>query len=823
MAYRRPAVTVIQEFVGLVPALATFNLPTVAVGAAYELIDDDLIGTYSGSQQAYAYSELSAGAQVDVEAIAEDEAFPATKKEIEVFIRDAEVEIVAQNNNGSANGQNFNDPSSAIFANVLAGDIIRVVEDLTEEIVAPQTDGVTTDTNQDILTAGVALQFADVEVGDVVTVTGGTNTNTGTYNVIEKIDNSNIRLDGNVNDGVGPAADVAYSISGERGEDNKGDYRIKEVVDANNLITEGVFPEVEGTLTYSIVREVAEIQLARVASLPGNGFFADEDNITLPAGLQVVIGSGTYDIVSGNVEANYRGLRNDLAANVVEYGTLADLQAQFGIDQITPANPLAFALSLMLQNTVTPVNGLGLDGNAVSNEVLSFQAAFDVLALTEMYAIVPLTQNPVIHQNLKSHVEQLSQPDQKLERVGIVNRRIVTVETAIDEAETSSVQSGARVIVNTQTNGAHDGANLDVLTDSDPDQFLDVNPGDSVVIVSGGDVTPGTYLVQEKTDNNNLVLDGDFAILGGGATNVNYFIFRRDGLGANGTTFYDRDATFISGGAAPGYYLIIKAASNNLALGRFKIASLTSENQFEIEQVPGITSLVADVTYEVERDLTKTEQAQFIAGYSEGIGSRRIVNVWPDVLETPVGSQTEDLPGYYGAAVIGALTTGLPTQQGFTNLTVSGFLGLKNSTGYFTQAQLDTVASGGTMIFAQDIEEAPLYIRHQLTTDVSAIKFQEFSVTKNVDFIAKFLRDQFKGYIGVYNIVDTTLDELKTNAKASIEFLRDDTRLPRIGGVIRSGTLALLEEDETQIDTVNMRFVLDIPIPLNNLNITIQV
>jgi hypothetical protein len=727
MSYRRPAVTVIQEFVGLAPALATFALPSVAVGPAYQLVDDDLLGTYSGAQHAYAYASIMGGAQVDLDLLSDSEVYPATKKPIEVFIRSAVVQIVPSVNTGAVTGQTFTDVTADIFENV--------------------------------------------KVGDVVRITG------------------------------------------------QGNFRVKTVIDDNTLTLET--PATTGTgLTYVVVREVAEIELDRVDSLPGNGFLATEDAITLPGGLQVVIESNNYDIIEGNVESNYRALRNDLSANVREYSRLSDVQAFFGTTQISPANPLAFALSVMLQNTTTPVNGLGLDGNAVSDETLSYQNALDVLAMTEMYALVPLTQNPVIHQLFKSHVEGLSVPAKRKERVAIFNRTLISIETLVDDTTTSTSTTGARTIVSTQTDGEHDGTNLDQLEDATTDAFLNVEPGDTLVITGGTRVTLGNYTIQSKTDNNNIVTSTAFAQSGAAVTDVAYYIVRKDGLGADGETFYDRNVQFITSGVAAGAYLNVAAGT---AIGRHRITEVVSEYEIKVEQVNGVTSLVTAVEYAVERDLTKTEQANAIKGYSSGFATRRCVNLWPDILETPVGTETYDLPGYYGAVVIGALTTGLPTQQGLTNLSVSGFLGLKHSSGYFNDDQLDIIADGGTMILAQAADEAPLYIRHQLTTDRSAIKFQEYSVTKNVDFIAKFIRSQYASFIGQWNIVDTTLDELKLNAKATINFLKDDTKLPKIGGVIRSGQLKSLTEDETQIDTVKMRFGFNIPIPLNNLDITIEV
>jgi hypothetical protein len=134
------------------------------------------------------------------------------------------------------------------------------------------------------------------------------------------------------------------------------------------------------------------------------------------------------------------------------------------------------------------------------------------------------------------------------------------------------------------------------------------------------------------------------------------------------------------------------------------------------------------------------------------------------------------------------------------------------------------IAGGGVMVFVQDIlNVSALYIRHQLTTDLSAIKYQEYSITKNVDFIAKFIRQAHAGFVGKYNIVDGAFDDLKTNATGIIRYLSKETVLPKIGGVINSGSLTSAIQDPSSIDGILESWSLDIPIPLNNLDITIYV
>lgn len=822
MAYRRPGITVTQEFVGLVPALAEFALPSVSVAPAYQLVDEDLLGTYVGNQQTYAYASLMGGAIVDLEEMAVDEPFPITKKPVEVKLTEVIIEILSQQTTGSGNGTAFSDATLSQFEDVKAGDLLEIVPALGLTIVAAQTNGQTTDTagQRNRLTTPTAGLFDNVKIGDEVIVTAGTKTNTGTFVVTAKISGTVIVVDNDINDGVGASADVEYSVTGDRGVLSEGVYRIKEKADDNNLILESPLAEAEAPLTYFIKRELGEVELDRVASLSNPGFLPAASGVSLPAGLDAIDDGDPFTILSANVVGSYRALRTDLAANVKDFARLSDLQAFFGLTQITPANPLAYGLQFMLQNTVTSVNGLGLSADFLTNEVLAHQAALDVLGMTEMYALVPMTQNPAVHQIYRSHVQNLSEPERKKERIAIVNSMLQMLEVLASEEAISTALSGSRTIVSTQVDGVGESIiNPARLTDNTADAFLFVQPGDSVTIVSGANVTPGTYTVVAKVDNNNLTLSANFNT--GASTDIVYFVQRQDGLGANGTTFYDRNATFISSNIAPGHY--IRITSGALA-GRYLIGAVTSDKELELaEAVLGVTSLETGFDYLVDRDLSKTEQANSVAGHSQSLGSRRVVHIWPDVLQAPVGPTLYDLPGYYGACAIGALVTGLPPQQGFTNLSISGFLGLNHSSGYFTDEQLDLIADGGTMILAQDGPQQALYVRHQLTTDRSAIKFQELSVTKNVDFIAKFLRNNFSSFPGEYNIVDTTLDELKTSAVAQIAFLRNDTRRPKIGGVIRSGELVLLEEDVNQIDTVKMRFRFNIPIPLNNLDITTEV
>lgn len=831
MAYKQPGVMLTQVFLNAQPALAADALPNINIGEAYQLVTDALFGTYSGNLQAYGYANLMGGAQVDLAETSEDEVYPATKKELEILLRDVVVAILPNQATGYAEASDltiFKDDSVDIFANVLPGDVLKVqlVEDL--QIVSAQTDGVSNTANTNRLQAGTAGQFSNVKSGDSVEVTAGTNTITGTYTVTAKISDDVIVLSGAINDGNGASSDVAYSISGDRGGQSAGDFVVKSKTDNNTLVLQSPLAEAEQPLTYSVSREIDEVQLSRVEDISLEaGFEASEDEVELPAALQASVGSNAFDILSANVIGSYRALRNDLAFALRTFTDIAEVYALFGgSDQVTPQNPLAFAASLAISNAVSPTNILGLDGLAVSNPSLSYLNAFDIIESTEMYAITVLTQSTVIHQLLKTHVEQMSLPENKKERIGLCNRQIVLEQEEKERATTNDEVTGARIIVNTRVNGEADFAtNPKALNDSTPDAFLNVQPGDTLTIVSGDNVVVGETTVASKPSNAQLILEDDI-ISSASALNITYFINRKDGLSASATRIYDRDANYLSDGVAPGMFVRVFGADNDFAIGEHRITNVISNKEIEIEQVPGITSLVTNLDYEVYRELTKDEQAAIIGSYSSSIGSRRMIHLWPDELDVASGNEIVTVPGYFGCCAVGALVTGLPSQQGFTNLSISGYLGMNHGGGfnnYFKDSQLNVMADGGTFILQQDGDGEALYIRHQLTTDRSAIVFQELSLTKNIDFASKFMRRNYKSFIGPYNIVDTTLDDLKTRAKSILTYLSETTVQPKIGGVIRSGRLTRLIESETQPDTVLATFRCRFPFPLNNIDLTLEI
>lgn len=734
MAYRQPGVRLTQEFTNLAPALALFSLPNIHVGPAFQVLPDDVVGNYSGALVSVSYLGKIAGAIVDVR------------------------------------------PPNPL--DLLDYPVIPSFKNLTVTWKASAATG-SVGADLQVLTDSALGAFSTVQATDKIVVTAPLGV-AGTYTVISKVDNQNIRFD-------------------------------------------IPFPAAEPSVTYSITRAVAGPVVIPAST---TGLVIDADQVTIPAALTYLdpVSLTTKPILSAEISLKYRALRTEYSSFVKSYADVASLQADFGIDQIVPQNTVVYAAYLALQNSVTATNilELGQEYLTIPDEVLAHQKALDILKTTKMYAINLLTQSPVVHTNYSAHVTNMSTPDLKKWRVVVANRAIKTVQLVVD---TQTTAAGFSTIFAAATDGVIVTPDLDKLSTVIANGFANVKVGDEMVVTGGTNAVAGTFEVIAKISSTQVQLDAPVAT--GASTNIAYSIKRLDGLSPDGTELNFQGATFITSGVTTGMYVKTISGTVGTPLGRFKVASVLSQTRLTLSPaaapVAG-TSTFTGVAFQIDRDMTKTEQAAFIKTYSQSLGNRRVVMVWPDVCKVLVNNVPSRVPGFFLGSSVVALTTGLPTQQGFTNLGVSGFVGVEHSSIYFDDAQMNDIADGGTMIFAQEVlDETQVYIRHQLTTDRSSIKFQEYSVTKNVDFISYFIVGQSGKYIGQYNIYEGLFDDLRLNAQSIITFLKDNTRVPKFGGVILAGSLSSLKSDPTQIDTVLQVYSMTIPIPLNNLDIRLIV
>jgi len=230
------------------------------------------------------------------------------------------------------------------------------------------------------------------------------------------------------------------------------------------------------------------------------------------------------------------------------------------------------------------------------------------------------------------------------------------------------------------------------------------------------------------------------------------------------------------------------------------------------------------VEYTVEKELSLSEQATALATAASGVGSRRMYMTWPDIALATVNNVADtQVPGWAWGGPVAALVSTLPSQQGLTRYSIAGLTGRQHGKDHFlTNARLDTIAGGGTMLFEQASAASPVVIRHQLSTDMSSIFLQELSFTKNLDSITKTFYLMLDGLLGQYNITDGLFTVIKTKVQGKINSMIANV-VPKFGGQLKPGSqLASLAVNPTQVDTVDLTITALCPVPLNKISVTIN-
>ncbi len=214
--------------------------------------------------------------------------------------------------------------------------------------------------------------------------------------------------------------------------------------------------------------------------------------------------------------------------------------------------------------------------------------------------------------------------------------------------------------------------------------------------------------------------------------------------------------------------------------------------------------------------MDKPAIAETVALQSAAYKTRRLYKVFPDKVVASISGTEEVLPGYYACAGIVGMIAKFPPQQGFTNMPMTGYTGVQGSNDTFSTQQLNVMAGGGTYIIIQEGEGSALTCRHQLSTNLTSIESRELSITKVVDYVAKFLRTALRNFIGTFNITQPFLDTLSTVIQAMLGFLVEN-------GIILGGDLNNLIQSKDSPDTVYVEITLDVPYPCNYIRLTLVI
>lgn len=464
---------------------------------------------------------------------------------------------------------------------------------------------------------------------------------------------------------------------------------------------------------------------------------------------------------------DYVGLRLDVTSDADDASLLSFTDVDTMIAAIGPVstdNPLALACFLQLSNAPSQsVSALGVSEvlpAAPMGTVTAYAKALNFLESKDVYAIAPLTDDPFVQQLFSTHVQSMSQPEERGERI------VFIWQGQPSRAADISVQSGT----DAETNG------------TDNSVTLGTNPTSAIVATGASD--PAALTVDDGIYMELVIVDL-------GVTTVrNYSLSSQNGVLSTFRT------SFASGENDDGFF------STTTLEGDSDYTSMT----YAIRERGG-KLLVTGTTIP---DYAAISEAAAAAG--ESYANRRVFHVYADSADTSIDGVVTNVPGYYICAAITGMVAEQAPQQPFTRLSMTGFSYVYGTDDTFSENQLDTVADGGRYVMIN--QGGRIASRHQRSTASTSIEARELSITKAIDFLAKGLRATNRVYIGRFVINPGFIDQLVMSNEG---FLARSVQ----SGVVNAASLKSVLQDESAPDTVLIEVEVAPAYPCNKIRITI--
>jgi len=514
-------------------------------------------------------------------------------------------------------------------------------------------------------------------------------------------------------------------------------------------------------------------------NLTGTGVDRPTPNLVVDANVMTTLKNTLLRDTNGNpvsptqarapVYLSYTAIRKDVSASARNASLLRidnQTQLESTLPPLTTVNPLGLGMFFALVNAPgVQITGLGVDGVSADEPygtVEAFNKAAEFLESFEVYGLAPLTHSPEVGQLFNTHVNFMSEPSEKGERIVLFN----------SEQPTNALDT----LVGSGGNGNSVGTGgLSFDTGIPNLSALLLNKGVNSV---GSIATSAGVFLDIASDAKN------YSILQVNGSVVTIAI------------------TFLPGTNDDDFY-------STTPLNTPPLPSQLIQEAFAV-RIRGAALVTADGSPD------KNAIASAYAAVSQVYGNRRFWHTMPDQCASTIGGVEQVLEGFYMNAGIVGMIGQQPPQQSFTNFPMAGYTRVIGSTNYFSERQMNVMAAGGTYIIVQDAPSAPLIARMALTTDMTSVETRTDSITKVVDFTAKFLRRGLKNFIGRFNITQAFLDQLGTVIGGLGGYLTEV-------GVLVGFNLNNIIQDEQAPDTVLIDVLIDPPYPCNYIRITLVI
>lgn len=512
--------------------------------------------------------------------------------------------------------------------------------------------------------------------------------------------------------------------------------------------------------TWTIIAKGLDNSMAS-ATRPSSELVVDENSGTIRIASELFRQTNGDATLAGplNTYLAYTALRRDVSPlgtdfNLVRHGTTTALEEELG--PLDTQNPLGLGMYFALLNAPgVEVTGCGVDAASDTEPegtLAAYVRALEYLESKDVYAIAPLTHSNDVGQAAQIHVDELSKPENGLERIAILNPRRPTrkSDTLVASAPTANVAG-------TPTNVVATGiANLQSLLAA---------------------------------------------------------------LGFPGPTYTESDGIFLEFESDTNKYLVESVSG---ALVTVNDGPLSASNDFFLDGggSPVFTSAVVDRPVSVKIRggalANRTDEATAYADIARGYLDRRVITTAPDTAKASIDGLETVIPGYYLSAGLAGKMSAVQPQQPLTEETVAGFSGVIGATDRYSELQLKMMSGGGLWVFYQEAQGQPVKTRHQLTTDMSTIEKREASITRALDFTAKFLRVGLRNFIGRFNISTNVQDAVSITLDGLAAFLVRQ-------GVLSELRVNAIRQSQSAPDTLEIDITVGVLYPLNYIRITLVV
>jgi len=403
----------------------------------------------------------------------------------------------------------------------------------------------------------------------------------------------------------------------------------------------------------------------------------------------------TMTDVSGQILVSYTGRVINDVNKIVEIISNEDARNQFGV--LEPENPLGYHVLSALSATDKSLYAM----RVATDDTAGYDSALDSMRNEEdIYFVVPTTQSSTVASLCEVHVDYMSLPENKAERVAFINRTVPDYDVKF---------------------------NLDT-----PIDILEVGPASTGLSMSDAGWTSGLPFIVP----GDIWRPNETVILSNGSV-VNNSDVRLTVIAKSGTV------VTVSGAIA--YYNGLAAPATTAVEGFFTTTNYTKDNRAKYLSALG-------EAYDNKRiiNVVPDNCKMFVS---------RIKQKAP-TWELYAENAEETVNGTNICASLAAYASAVAPSKPLTNEIVPGITDLIGSNDIMTNDHLDTIAGGGNWILIRTRGGGISTTRHQLTTAVSDVNTREFSVVKSIDFAAKTFRAYLRPLVGKSTITDNFIKKV---------------------------------------------------------------